>query len=83
MMISIAFEGTTRSSERTYLVARNQDKPSAIYYLGVICRMNSGGYAGECRQSAWIAWSYCFGGAGALDSNENYNLILCGPQVDG
>jgi hypothetical protein len=42
-MISIAFEGTTCSSERTYLVARNQDKPSATYYLGVICKMNSGG----------------------------------------
>ena len=44
-MISIAFEGTTCSSERTYLVARNQDKPSATYYLGVICKMNSGEYA--------------------------------------
>jgi hypothetical protein len=43
-MVSIAFEGKTFSSERTYLVAGNQDKLSTTYYLDVICKTNSGEY---------------------------------------
>jgi hypothetical protein len=39
-MISIVFEGTTCSSERTYLVARNQDKTSTTYCLDAICKTN-------------------------------------------
>jgi hypothetical protein len=43
-MVSIAFEGTTCSSERTYLVGRNQDKTSTTYCLDAICKTNRGEY---------------------------------------
>ena len=46
-MISIVFEGTTCSLERTYLVARNQDKTSTTYCLDAICKTNRGEYTTE------------------------------------